>query len=103
MNVPEDAQYEWYYKAYAPLDTPASMASPADHTTSIQTYFENCVDYLFGWLVSAGDEEGIHHQIAYYESCLGRLLSVRCKHFIIQYRGIANKIQCMGHPAPHGG
>jgi len=62
-----DAQYEWYYKAYAPLDTPASMAPPGDHTTSIQTYFENCVDYLFGWLMSPGDEQGIRQQIAYSE------------------------------------
>jgi hypothetical protein len=51
MNVPEDAQYEWYYKAYAPLDTPASMASPADHTTSIQKPTLKIVSTIFldGW------------------------------------------------------
>ena len=73
MKGPKDAHYEWYYEAYAPSDTPASMAPQADHTTFIQTYFENCVNYLFGWLISPGDEQGIHQQIHYSELCLKNL------------------------------
>jgi hypothetical protein len=79
---PKDAQYKWYYEAYAPLDTPASMAPPTDHTTSIQTYFENCVNYLFGWLMSPGDEQGIHQQIAYSESCLENLRIRLGEHYL---------------------
>ena len=73
MNGLKDAQYKWYYKVYALLNTPASMAPLANHTTFIQTYFENCVNYLFVWLISPGDEQGIHQQIHYSELCLKNL------------------------------